>query len=54
MSNWWWVPLSIRHGPWWVRVVWRATSFLTWKPVWKLRVARRLATMTGNFCRRHA
>lgn len=54
LADAWWVPFSVRKGPRWVRVVWRATSLLTWRPLWKVPACRRLAVRTGEFCRRHA
>ena len=50
----WFVPLSIREGPRWVRWVWLASNPLTWNLLWKLRVARWLACRVGDFCRRHS
>ena len=45
------VPLSMRHGPRWMRWMWRATNVVCWSPLWHVRLVRHPAVALSNWLR---
>jgi hypothetical protein len=47
-----WVPLSLRYGPRWKRLAWRAGTLVTVSPLWHVKPIRKAVCSYSNRLRR--